>query len=59
MVWRADAENVGGLYGETGSYGMVWWVWFGRERHGMVWEGLYGESWGGSKHLGRWPGGAI
>ena len=39
-------------------------TWFGVELYGVacsgpVWWGLYGESWGGSKHLGRWPGGAL
>ena len=46
------------LYGRFGlveldmvCYSMAW--------YGMVLERLYGESWGGSKHLGRWPGGGV
>ena len=66
MVWQADCMVIRGSYGMV-CYSLVWWGWFGMTWYGMAWcgvdgmvlEGLYGESWGGSKHLGRWPGGAV
>ena len=39
------------------TWGWFDMVWYGGD--GMALERLYGKSWGGSKHLGRWPGGAV